>query len=149
MGTEGAGSIVIHTIVPKAGRVLTGLLGLAILYLSLTPDPEQLESGMDLVSWVSTLVFGTPEHGDKVGHFIAYCALGAAATLGFWIKARSVVPIYGGLLVYGGVLEIVQDLGGIRTGDAADMLANTLGAGVGVLAGRTLQAILERMGSST
>ena len=92
------------------------LLLLFVLYSSLTPDPMK-----------------TPgvEHGDKIGHFLAYFSLVA------WFcqlyKPNAHTLLFGQFVAMGVLLEFIQGATGYRTFDYADMLANTAGAAGGWL----------------
>jgi VanZ family protein len=73
----------------------------------------------------------TPGSFDKVEHLSAYVLLalwftGLVARTRYWVVAS-------GLLVLGFVIEVLQWLMNVgRTAEALDMLANTLGVGVGI-----------------
>ncbi|SMF94794.1 hypothetical protein SAMN02949497_2129 [Methylomagnum ishizawai] len=93
---------------------------LAVAWLSLIPHPPQPPA---LLGW------------DKAQHLLAY------ASLMFWFRqvfaGRGRWPVF--LLVLGITLECLQGLGGFRTFDPADMVANTAGVGAGLwLAGTPL-----------
>lgn len=65
-------------------------------------------------------------YGDKFAHILAYFVLmGWFAQLYHAPKQRFNYLI--GFILLGGVLEILQSLGGVRYGDWADMLANSTG----------------------
>ena len=88
------------------------LMVLAVLYLSLTPAPPEINIEF--------------EYLDKVEHFSAYFILM------FWFaqlyKTSRVRLFYVFFFVSMGViLEILQGLGGIRFFEYSDMLANTSG----------------------
>lgn len=85
---------------------------LAVLYLSLTPAPPEINIEFEYI--------------DKVEHFLAYFILM------FWFaqlyKTSRVRLFYVFFFVSMGViLEILQGLGGIRFFEYSDMLANTSG----------------------
>jgi VanZ family protein len=94
---------------------LSMMLLAAVLFVSLQPsfDPA------------------TPGSFDKVEHLSAYVLLalwftGLVARTRYWVVAS-------GLLVLGFVIEVLQWLMNVgRTAEALDMLANTLGVGVGI-----------------
>lgn len=72
------------------------------------------------------------DNGDKLGHLLAYALLMGWFSMIF----RSRGPWLGyalGLIVLGVLLECLQPLNG-RYFEYADMLANTLGVGLGLLA---------------
>ena len=88
------------------------LMVLAVLYLSLTPTPPEINIEFEYI--------------DKVEHFLAYFILM------FWFaqlyKTSRVRLFYVFFFVSMGViLEILQGLGGIRFFEYSDMLANTSG----------------------
>ena len=90
------------------------LLCAAIIWLSLTPSPPSIAI----------------EHGDKLGHLLAY------GSLMFWFcqlyaerGARLACAI--GFAAMGVALEFVQGALGYRTFEVGDMLANALGVLVG------------------
>lgn len=97
----------------RAALIAAGWLWLAaIIWLSLTPDPPQVDVSQ----------------GDKLGHFAAYGALM------FWFAALYPArrpPFAIGFITLGIALEFAQGMSGYRTFDLLDMAANTLG----VLAG--------------
>jgi VanZ family protein len=106
-----------------AALTLGWLYAAAIVWLSLTPSPPQLDIA----------------HGDKLEHFLAY------AVLMFWfaIAYRSTKTrlAYGaGWIALGVALEFAQAATGYRSFEVADMAANTLG----VLAGAAAAGILTR-----
>ena len=92
-------------------RLGVGWLGIALLlYLSLVPQPPQLSM----------------EHGDKLGHALAY------ATLMFWwaqllATTRQHLCLAAGLITLGIAIEFLQGWTGWRTFDYFDMLADAVG----------------------
>ena len=64
--------------------------------------------------------------GDKFGHFIAYAMLSAWFSL-LVEQRKSLWSILFGLIVYGLLLEFLQGLTSYRSGDLADVVANSLG----------------------
>ena len=94
---------------------LSTILLAAVLFVSLQPsfDPA------------------TPASFDKVEHLSAYVLLalwftGLVTRTRYWVVAS-------GLLALGFVIEVLQWLMNLgRTAEALDMLANTLGVGVGI-----------------
>jgi VanZ family protein len=79
---------------------------------------------------------------DKLLHFIAYFALAGIAAAGF--KNRGAVALAGlGLIVLGGILEIVQGFIG-RDMSLLDEAANTLGVVVGGVGVRVIVEALRR-----
>lgn len=92
---------------------------LAIVYLSLTPAPPDIDLS----------------EGDKLGHFLAY------GTLMFWFGqlyrgAGERVAYAAGFIALGLALEGLQALLGYRTYDTFDLVANTLGVLMGWAAAR-------------
>ncbi len=117
----------------------------AVTYLTLTPDPDDAEKGFAAARFVAAFLFGDPQLADKVAHFIAYAALGAAA---FWAQItvyarKRWAPVL--LAAYGVVLEGVQGLGGVRTPELADAIANGLGAFAGFGGAMILAVIFSRI----
>jgi len=97
---------------------------LLLLYLSLTPRPPEISI----------------EHGDKLGHALAY------ATLMYWwaqllVVTRSRLWLAAGLIGLGVALEYMQGWTGWRTFDYFDMLADA----VGIMAGWILAMILPNI----
>lgn len=120
-------------------RVLTVALGVLVAVLSLVSDPTRATGGSDLGRWLSALFLGTPAYGDKVSHLLAYGALGLLAVLAFGRHRRQAALTVLLLLMMGGLLELLQAAGGVRTGDLADMAANTLGVALGAAGGAALR----------
>ncbi|MDD5037496.1 MAG: VanZ family protein [Methylococcaceae bacterium] len=89
-----------------------------VVWLSLTPYPPQPPSFLD---W------------DKAQHCVAY------AGLMYWFGMSFVRhwrwPVF--LIALGVGLEFLQGFGGIRTFDAFDMLANSLGVLIGLFMARS------------
>ena len=78
---------------------------------------------------------------DKFSHLAAFAAMGLAAALAQsagWRQARSAAA---GLVAYGAFIELVQSVLPTRTADAADLLADALGAATGLLLGAALRRI--------
>jgi len=120
------------------------LLFLAVTWLTVTPNPEDAEAGMAFTRWLAKLLFGDQALSDKVGHFAAYGALGASA---YWARLTLLKRLWtvpAGLAFYGVLLEGVQALGGVRTPEIADALANASGALAGFAAGLVLARLLNR-----
>lgn len=105
------------------------LLGLAILtYLSLTP-------------------LQTVPINDKFAHMLGYALLSLAMASG-WGKTVGFGAIGCALVVYGVILEALQDLSPYRTFEVADMVANFIGIIVGLAGSRLLLAVIENSRSS-
>ena len=93
------------------------LLVLAIITLSLMPAPPDL--GVD--------------QGDKIGHFAAY----GLTTLWFaqiYTGRHERIRLVIGMVALGIAIEYAQRSTGYRSFEVADMLADTIGAGLGWLA---------------
>jgi len=115
-----------------------------VTFLTLTPDPDDTEKGFAAARFVAAFLFGDPQLADKVAHFAAYAALGAAA---FWAQIavfarKRWAPVL--LAAYGVALEGVQGLGGVRTPELTDAIANGLGALAGFGAAVVLAIIIAR-----
>jgi len=78
---------------------------------------------------------------DKLQHFLAYCGLAGLATAALGARRASLWAAFG-LVVLGGVLEILQGYTG-RDPDIHDEIANTIGVAAGWLAGWGLCAFLN------
>jgi VanZ family protein len=83
-----------------------------VVYLSLTGSPPQA----DVPNW------------DKIGHVLAYFAL-MVWFADLYPRRRATAAM--ALAVMGFTLEGLQGLGGVRTPEAADMLANLSGVMLG------------------
>lgn len=111
-----------------AWRGVFALLLLIVTFLTLTPDPASTPSGFAIARLIAQWMFADPALADKVGHFLAYAALGLAACLAdFRLRGRLLLAVLA-IAAYGGLLEFAQGAGGVRTGDIVDALANTSGA---------------------
>jgi VanZ family protein len=110
---------------PGLWRFTGWALVVLVTYLALTPEPP-----------ATTLRFG-----DKLGHVAAYASL-----MGWWLQIDRRPERLALLFVLMGLaLEILQSLGGYRTGDIFDMAANTLGVGLGWLSALLLPDWLARL----
>ncbi len=115
-------------------RAIFAVLLAVVTFLTVTPNPVETETGYAITRWISSMLLGEAENADKVGHFLAYATLGAAA---FWARLALFSKRWAAalaLVFYGAALEGVQGLGGVRTPELADALANALGAFSGFLA---------------
>lgn len=109
-------------------RGVFALLIVFVTWQTLTPDPEETESGMALARYLAELLFDNADYADKVGHFLAYSALGGAAGLGgLRLRGRRRFSVLG-LTLYGMALEYLQGLGGVRDAELLDAFANASGA---------------------
>lgn len=123
-------------------RIVFAALATLVTWLTLTSNPDNTESGFVLARAIAAMVFSDPALADKVAHFLAYAALGAFA---FWGRLHMkafiwLTPL--ALAAYGGGLELLQGLGGIREAEFADAFANALGACAGYLGAYALSRLL-------
>ena len=88
-----------------------------VIWGELTPHPPSLEV----------------ETSDKLLHFLAYFGLAAIAATALGRGRRLAYAVFG-LIVLGGLLEILQSFTG-RDAEWLDEMANSLGAVLGALAG--------------
>lgn len=117
-----------------AWRGVFAALFLFVTFMTLTPNPDDTEGEMSIARFISELLFGSAAFGDKVAHVLAYAALGAAAMFAsIRIYGRRLLTL-AALIAYGVLLEGLQGLGGVRSADALDALANASGALAGVVA---------------
>ena len=98
---------------------------LLVAWGELTPHPPSL----------------TAEFWDKSLHFIAYCGLSGMATVALDARRPALWAVLG-LVVLGGVLEILQNFTG-RDPSFYDEVANTLGAILGGCSGWLLVILLQ------
>jgi VanZ family protein len=103
------------------------LLLLVISYLALSPaPPKTLDSGWDKLNHLAA--FGC----------LAFCAFyGADHARGRWLLA----PL--ALLGYGVLIELLQSQLPPRSADAADVLADAMGIGLGLLCAAVLSRLLR------
>lgn len=94
-----------------------------------------MSSVTDLFSLIGAYVLGDAFAGDKVSHFVAYAALGAAGVMGFSRSVLQFFTVLVSLVVLGGILEFAQGMTETRIPDPGDMLANGLGILTGGLFG--------------
>lgn len=100
--------------------------------------------------WIACIVFeflcliptaylpsGLFDWWDKAQHVFAFSCL---STLGIFAYRKSVGMVVIGLLLYGGLIEVLQWLMGWRSGEIADWMAD----GIGILIGSTLMQGLIR-----
>lgn len=76
---------------------------------------------------------------DKLHHIVAFAALALPCAV---LHPKSILWIAPLLVAFGGIIEVVQPAVG-RSGEWADFIADTLGIGVGVLAG----IVIRKLGS--
>ena len=92
---------------------------------------------ISIVVVIGVLSLLPPESGfqiyrDKLGHFLAYAALGANA-LYFSSNRKSFILILLAVWCYGGLLELLQSLILGRTSSLLDLTANISGSLIGIL----------------
>ncbi|WP_375206987.1 VanZ family protein [Hyphococcus sp.] len=126
-------------------RVLFGLLFALVTYLTLTPNPDDVEPGFAVTRWISSLLFGDPKLADKVAHFLAYAALGAMAVWAHLSLFGRRLGAALALAVYGVFLEWLQGVGGVRSPELADAVANGLGALSGAAGAVILNHLIRRV----
>jgi VanZ family protein len=121
-----------HTVPLPAGlqhRRLWVALGWAgvtlVIVLSLMPNPPQASVRFE----------------DKIGHLLAY------SSLMFWFAQlhRRWLPWALGFLALGAGLEVLQGLSGYREMSLDDLLANSLGIGLGWLAAHSFPRFLAKV----
>lgn len=114
-----------------ATRAVFAALVLLVTFLTLTPNVDPDDGGVALTRMIAQFLFGTAAMADKVAHFLAYGALG------FFAGASRLAPVgrsgYAtiGLAAYGVGLEALQGLGGVRSPELVDAVANAAGAAAG------------------
>lgn len=111
-----------------AARAAFALLLVVVTYLTVTPNPEDVEASLDFTRWLAAALFSDEALGDKLGHFLAYGALGASAAVARIRIAGSAAAAIAALVLYGAALEGVQAAGAARDPELLDALANALGA---------------------
>ncbi len=125
----------------RAWRGAFVVLLLFVTWQTLTPDPEETESGLAIARILAELLFHDAAYADKVAHFLAYAALGWSAGLGdLRVSGRRRLTVLL-LAVYGMMLEFLQGLGGVRVAEFVDAIANASGA----LAGFAAAYAIERL----
>ena len=125
-------------------RCVFALLFVVVTWLTITPNPENTESSIAIARWIASMLFKDSSLGDKVAHFGAYALLGAAAFYAHFTfpKAFIITPLaLGG---YGAFLEFMQGLGGVRTPELADAVANGCGAIAGFFGAYLLARTMNR-----
>lgn len=74
------------------------------------------------------------DNSDKVQHMLAFGSVAVCALLSGDARGRSVVLVLAAMLGFGVFIEVVQAFLPSRTADWKDVVADMLGAGLGVLA---------------
>lgn len=129
----------------KFWRGVFVLLLVIVTWQTLTPDPEETESGLAIARFLAELLFHDEKFGDKVAHFLAYASLGgSAAFAGLRVAGRQSLMVVL-LAAYGGVLELIQGLGGVRVAEFADAISNSSGAIAGFPAALLIARAAARM----
>lgn len=77
--------------------------------------------------------------GDKLHHALAFAALVLPCAVA---RPRAAIPIALGAIAYGGAMELIQPSFG-RSAEWLDLLADAVGAVLGVLLGRWLRPRLD------
>lgn len=115
-----------------------------VTWLTVTPNPDDTQTGFAVMRWVSEILFGNAEMNDKIAHFAAYGVLGFSAFFAnirlFGQQLWTVIA----LALYGAFLEVVQGLGGVRQPEVADAIANMLGTIAGFGAGICLLQFVRK-----
>jgi VanZ family protein len=88
------------------------LCALAVLVLSLVPVAPELPT----TGW------------DKSNHFLGFASL---AFLGLPSYPRHRIFVLGGLILYGGLIEVLQSLTTYRLAEWGDLLADAIGVAIG------------------
>lgn len=122
-------------------RGVFALLLIAVTWLTLTPDPEDTETGFAIARFIAETLLRNEAAADKVAHFLVYAALGATAVFADLRLAGRRLAAAAALAAYGGALEFVQGAGGVRVADPGDALANAGGA----FAACIIATLIERM----
>jgi len=109
-------------------QLVSFMLLVAVTVLALMPQvPRELSLG-----W------------DKLNHTSAFCALAIAWRFAFPGKAWRWVQLWLGLMVLGVAIEVAQHFVPGRQADAADLLADALGASTGMVMAAALEWLLRR-----
>jgi VanZ family protein len=108
-------------------RAMLFLLVVLVSCLALTPKPlEDSESSL-----------------DKVGHLMAFTALAFSGYLAFPSSRGTRAALLVGLLVYGGLIEVLQLSVPGRSAEWGDLLAD----GIGIVFGAGMAAFVLHVGS--
>ena len=109
-------------------QLVSLVLAVVVTTLALMPSPPQEVS----LGW------------DKLNHTAAFCALAVVWRLAFPGNAWRWVQLAAGLMALGVAIEVAQLFVPGRQADAADLLADALGAAVGMLVAAALEWLLRR-----
>ena len=108
-------------------RLAAFLVTAAIAWLTLAPwAPSPQPIGLD--------------QADKVWHFLAFFTWGGLVAVSW---SRPFWQLLGAGLCFGGGIELIQPFVG-RDAELADLVAATLGAGVGLYAGKSWRSWIRR-----
>jgi VanZ family protein len=109
-------------------RLLLAMLVLMVGILALTPAPP-----VDLsLGW------------DKLNHMLAFTALALCAVLGYRAPRALQLALLGGLLAFGGLIELLQQFVPNRSADWGDLLADVIGIGIGAAFGALLLQVRRK-----
>lgn len=109
---------------PRWRALLLGLL-VAVTWLALTPNPPQNPMGQ----------------GDKFDHLLAFGTLACVAALAGVPGWQRLATAAGGLLLYGGMIELAQTQLPPRSGEWLDLLADAAGIAIGLAAAALLRRL--------
>ena len=101
----------------RAWRVLLAALLIVVAWFAFTPGSGAPSLGI----------------GDKIDHLLAFGALATSAALSLRAGGRQTMQTALALLAFGGFIELVQMQLPTRSGDWADLLADAIGIGGGLL----------------
>lgn len=121
-----------HSYFQLVSRIAFFLLAILVAYLSVGSFPSDAPPGNKITRMIATVLFGDTTHADKVGHFMAYVTLGAAAVFAALVRR----PIWAPpvlLAFFGAGLEGAQYFVDGRHPDLADAAVNGVGAVLGCL----------------
>ncbi len=109
-------------------RLLLAMLMLIVAWLAFIPGSRAPSLGI----------------GDKIDHLMAFVALACTAALSLRAGPCQAVQAALGLLAYGSFIELVQTQLPTRTGDWADVMADSLGIAAGLLMVMLLRRLWRR-----
>ena len=126
-------------------KILFFILLIIVTFLSLTPSQIEGEQGIELTRFLAKFFLGNEAYSDKIGHFLAYGALGFSVSAAMFFPLKKLwVPMLG-LSFYGFLLEFIQFLGGTRYGEFLDALSNMLGIVAGITGFLLLAFVTKKM----
>jgi VanZ family protein len=109
-------------------RGVFALLLAFVTWQTLTADPDDTKPSLAIARYIAELLFHNEKFGDKVAHFLAYAALAGAGAFSHFAYRGRRSPAILALAAYGVLLEFLQGLGGVRSPEFADAVANASGA---------------------